>query len=93
MTEQIDVNAVKGQLVNIIRAQYKGFIDSLNNYPLHPDLKNNAMFFFNAGFLHLREAVALAEVVAKPINLEPKAEDEIVTADDLVSEPIHDDAA
>lgn len=71
MSEQaIDVNVVKGQLINIVRTQYKNFIEGLHNIPLEPNLKNNALFFFDTAFLHLREAVAMAEVVVTPVEPE-----------------------
>ena len=76
MTDVIKTDDLKIQLINIARQKYEGFMNEISSFPLHPNFQNNVMHYFQTGFLYLREAIALAEIVAKVANTDDKADGE-----------------
>lgn len=65
---EMSMQTFKNQMAVIFRDTYNSFKTGLENIPFHPSLKHDALKHLDIGFLLLREAIMLAEIVIQKVE-------------------------
>lgn len=67
------VNIIRAEILKMCQTNYRKFIDSLRELPIHPAALHQCFLYFDTGALWMKEAIEYAPVIPippKPVSTE-----------------------
>lgn len=69
-----ELKIIRGEMLKMCQSNYKKFLDSLRELPVHPAAMHQCFLFFDTGALWMKEMIEFAPLVQKPLEPTPPPE-------------------